>query len=171
MVIPIILLLVSVHIIPFHDHYPLPFQCTHVTTPQLQQLFHTLRPPVQAIPITFSLDIISCKLSHPSLPSSDSLVDHYSDFHVLFLSDISSWENPNSGSFQLFIYLITSPKQLHSLWRKVHNHTVCYFKWALRSAWKLSTCHCDHDLPFPPSSNLQPSPILLIFSWGSHFLL
>lgn len=130
---------------------------------------------LQCTPISFSLCmIISFKLSHPSLPSSDAIVNHYNRSHVFFLSDMFFL-----GKSQLWLIptlhlpcIFTQPVYV---WQKTNNHAVYYFlnghsalprnhstfPYTIHSP----TLQCNYLLPFLTSSSLQPQ-----FGWVSHFL-
>lgn len=135
MIITVVTVKVPIHITPLCDHHPyfLVHSCKYHP---LQQLYNW---DLQCIPISFSLCIISFKLSHSSLDSmvnhynhSDSMVNRYNHSHALFLSDIFFLEK-----YQLWLiptlhipYIFT---QAVYVWRKT-NHAVYYLKWALSSA-------------------------------------
>lgn len=131
---------------------------------------------LQSIPITFPLGVISCKLSHPSLLSSDPLVDHYNHYnhsHVLFLSICL-------GKFQILIYLLPSPKQLLVYGKK--KPQPCYISFYMGTQISLKSFYISLDkalcyssvwlfLPFSPSLNLQPSLIPPHIQLGISFLI
>ena len=78
----------------------------HTQVPYLSNNYST-RWDLQFIPITFLLCIISCKLSYPTLLSSDSTMNHYKHSHVQLLTympgKIPTLVNFNS-SYTLYLH-------------------------------------------------------------------
>lgn len=85
---------------------------------------------LQSIPITFPLGVISCKLSHPSLPAQIPwwitiiiIITPMFSFCLIYLpGKISNLDLPS-----------TFTQATACLWQKTHNHVIYHFIWALRS--------------------------------------